>query len=493
MGHAPPRTLGELAERVGGRLHGDPSTRVTGVTHDSRRVRPGDLFVAIPGFERDGHAFVQEAATAGAVAVMVERQGSWPVPSIEVADVRRAAGPVAHAVWGEPSRRLVVAGITGTNGKTTTSFLTAAVLEAGCGETAILGTLGLRRGERKIETGFTTPEASDLARELAALADDGVRAVSMEVSSHALDLGRVEGMEFDAGAFTNLSPEHLDYHDTLEEYGEVKLGFFRRLAEQDAMAAVNADDPWGERFAAAGPERTLRYSLTDPAADVFAESYAGDPSGTTLGVRVPAGRFDARLRLAGRFNAANALAAAAVGAGLEIAPERIGAALESVDRVPGRYEVYRGGGVTVVLDYAHTPLAFERILRTVRDTGAMRLFCVFGSGGERDRSKRPQMARIAGEVADVVYVTIDNPRREPLEQIMDDTLAGLEGSAARWERIDDRATAIRRAIVEEARPGDVVCLLGKGDEGYQLIGTTRHPHSDRDVALKALAERERTA
>jgi UDP-N-acetylmuramoyl-L-alanyl-D-glutamate--2,6-diaminopimelate ligase len=253
---------------------------------------------------------------------------------------------------------------------------------------------------------------------------------------------------------------------------------------------VNADDPWGERFAAAGPRRTLRYSLNDPAADVFAESYAGDTAGTTLGARTPAGRFDARLGLPGRFNAANALAAAAIGTGLEVPPDRIGAALETVDRVPGRYEVYRGSGITVVLDYAHTPLAFERILRTVRDTGADRLFCVFGSGGERDRGKRPQMARIAGEVADVVYVTIDNPRREPLERIMSDTLAGLEGSAAHWERIDDRATAIRRAIVEEARPGDVVCLLGKGDEGYQLIGSTKHPYSDRDETRKALAERE---
>ena len=493
MGQAPPRTVGELAERVRGRVQGDPSTRVTGVTHDSRRVRPGELFVAIPGFERDGHAFVQQAVAAGAAAVMVERDGPWPVPAIQVADVRRAAGPVAHAFWGDPSRRLIVAGITGTNGKTTTSFLTAAVLESGWGETAILGTLGLRRGERKIETGFTTPEASDLARELAALEADGVRAVSMEVSSHALDLGRVEGIEFDAGAFTNLSPEHLDYHGTLEEYGEVKLGFFKRLAEHQAVAAVNADDPWADRFAAAGPPGTLRYSLTDPRADVFAESYSGEPAGTTLTVRTPAGRFETRLRLAGRFNAANALAAASIGTGLGLDPERIGPALAKVERVPGRYEVYRGGGVTVVLDYAHTPLAFERILRTVRDSGGARLLCVFGSGGERDRGKRPQMARIAGGLADVVYVTIDNPRREPLQQIMDDTLAGLEGAAARWERIDDRATAIRRAIVDDARPGDVVCLLGKGDEGYQLIGTTKHPHSDRDEARKALAERERSA
>ena len=490
MEEAPPSTVGELAERVGGRVDGDPSIRVTGVTHDSRRVRAGDLFAAIPGFERDGHAFVPEAVAAGAVAVMVERDGPWPVPAIVVADVRGALGPAAHAVWGGPTQGLVVAGITGTNGKTTTSFLTAAVLESRWGETAILGTLGLRRGERKIETGFTTPEASDVARMIAGLAADGVRALSMEVSSHALELGRVEGIEFDAGAFTNLSPEHLDFHGTMEEYGEVKLGFFRRLAEMDAVASVNADDPWADRFVKAGPRRILRYALEDSSADVFAESYAGDPGGTTLTVRTPAGSFETRLKLAGRFNAANALAAASIGIGLGLEPDPVGAALETVERVPGRYEIYRGAGLTVVLDYAHTPLAFERILRTVRDSGAARLFCIFGSGGERDRGKRPLMARIAGELADVVYVTIDNPRREALDQIMADTLAGFDGATAAWERIDDRAAAIRRAIVEEAEPGDVVCLLGKGDEAYQLIGTTKRPYSDREEAGKALAERE---
>ena len=493
MGQAPPRTVGELAGLVGGRVLGDPDTRVSGIAHDSRRVRACDLFAAIPGFERDGHAFVPEAAAAGAAAVLVEREGAWSLPAILVPDVRAALGRVAHAVWHDPTRDLVVAGITGTNGKTTTSFLTAAVLESRWGETAILGTLGLRCGERRIETGFTTPESSDVARLMAGLAADGVAAISMEVSSHALELGRTEGIAFDAGTFTNLSPEHLDFHGTLEEYGTVKLGFFRRLAELDAVASVNADDPWAARFAAAGPAGTLRYGLDDASADVFAEGYSGDPAGTTLSVRTPAGRFETRLKLPGRFNAANALAAASIGIGLGLEPERVGAALETVDRVPGRYEVYRGGGVTAVLDYAHTPLAFERILRTVRESGAARLFCVFGSGGERDRTKRPEMARIAGELADVVYVTIDNPRREPLEQIMADTLAGFAGTPAAWERIDDRSTAIRRAIVEEARAGDVICLLGKGDEAYQWIGTTKHPYSDRDETRRALAERERVA
>jgi UDP-N-acetylmuramoyl-L-alanyl-D-glutamate--2,6-diaminopimelate ligase len=482
--------LADLAALVGGRVVGSPETRVTGVTHDSRRIRPGDLFAAVPGFERDGHAFVPETALAGAGAVLVQRESDESVPAIVVDDVRRALGPIAHAIWGYPTRDLVLAGVTGTNGKTTTSFLMAAILREVYGETPILGTLGIRRAGGATQTGFTTPEAPDLARVFAGFVDEGVRAVSMEVSSHALELGRVRGVDFAAGAFTNLSVEHLDFHGTLEAYGRAKLIFFEMLAEEDAFAVVNADDPWGDRFRAVGPPGTWRYSLEDPRAEVFAERFDPAPDGSRITVRTPEGSFETRLHLPGRWNVANALAAAAVGVGLGIEPERIGAALATVERVPGRYEVYVGGGVTAIVDYAHTPLAFERILKAVRQSGAERVFCIFGCGGERDRTKRPEMARIAGAWADFVYLTVDNPRREPIDQIMNDTLAGFAGASARWERIDDRAAAIRRAIAE-ARPGDVVCLLGKGDEEYQMIGTTKHPHSDREIAIAALAERER--
>jgi UDP-N-acetylmuramoyl-L-alanyl-D-glutamate--2,6-diaminopimelate ligase len=482
-------TLAELAAIVGGRVSGDAAVRVTGMTHDSLRVQPGDLFAAVRGFERDGHSFVAGAAMAGAAAVLVERENSWPLPAIVVRDVRAALGPVAHAVYGDPTGGLVVAGVTGTNGKTTTSFLVGAVLQAVHAEVAILGTLGLRRNGHAATTGFTTPEAPDLARVFADLAAEGVGAVSMEVSSHALELGRVRGVRFAAGAFTNLSAEHLDFHGTLETYGEAKLAFFRILAEQGAFAAVNADDPWGERFRAAGPPGTWRYSLEDPSAEVFAERYQPAPDGTRLVVQTPAGRFETRLALPGRYNAANALTATSIGVGLGVAPAVVGEALASVERVPGRYEVYRGGEVTAIVDYAHTPLAFERVLKAVRHSGAKRVFCIFGCGGERDRTKRPEMARIAGTLADVVYVTVDNPRREPIEQIMEDTVAGFAGTHARWERLDDRAEAVGRAVAE-AEPGDVICLLGKGDEEYQLIGTSKHPYSDRQVAQNALAARE---
>ncbi|MFN2384218.1 MAG: UDP-N-acetylmuramoyl-L-alanyl-D-glutamate--2,6-diaminopimelate ligase [Gemmatimonadota bacterium] len=484
-----PPTLAELARLTGGRTEGAADTRVTGATHDSRRVQPGDLYAAIPGFERDGHDFIGAAAAAGAAAVVVQRDGAWPLPALIVDEVRAVLGPVAQAVYGDPTAGLQVVGITGTNGKTTTSFLTAAVLGAArAAEVAILGTLGLRRGDRTVPTGFTTPEAPDLARLFAELAADGVAAVAMEVSSHALALGRVGGMHWAAGAFTNLSPEHLDFHHSLEAYGEAKLTFFRQLADQGAFAVVNADDAWGERFRAAGPPGTWRFSLEDSGVEVYAERFDSAPDGSVLTVRTPAGRFETRLALAGRFNAANALAAAALGVGLGMAPEAVGDALGGVPRVPGRYEVYHGGGVTVIVDYAHTPLAFERILTTVRASGAAAVWCVFGCGGERDRSKRPEMARLAGRLADVVFVTVDNPRREPVEQIMADTLAGLTGSPARWERVDDRAAAIHRAI-SEAAPGDVVCLLGKGDEAYQMIGTVKESFSERDEAQRALAAR----
>lgn len=471
-------------------MEGDAEVRVEAVVVDSRRAQAGSLFAAVPGFEKDGHEFVADAVTRGAVAVLVSRSGGWPVPAIVVDDVRAALGPIAHRVYGDVTDRLDVVGVTGTNGKTTTSFLLASVLGRRYGETAIIGTLGVRRGERIFTTGFTTPEAPDLARVLRDLGKEGVRAVSMEVSSHAIELDRVGGVRFRAGAFTNLSEEHLDFHGTLERYGAVKLRFFRLLAEQDAFAAVNLDDPWAPRFLDAGPREAWTYSLENPAADVYAERIEPAPDGTRLVVRTPRGRFETRLALAGRFNAANALAAAAIGGGLGVRPAEMGEALGEVRRVPGRYEVYRGGGVTVVVDYAHTPLAFERILKAVRGSGARRILCVFGCGGERDRGKRPGMARAAGRLADVVYLTVDNPRREPVERIMADTLPGFAGTTARWERIDDREAAIERAVAE-ARPGDVVCLLGKGDEDYQLIGTRRIPFSDRAIAERALASRER--
>jgi UDP-N-acetylmuramoyl-L-alanyl-D-glutamate--2,6-diaminopimelate ligase len=479
--------LSALAERVNGSVIGDEDPHVAGVSHDSRRVRPGDLFAAITGFEADGHRFVPAAVEAGAIAALVAHEGSWPVPVIVVDDVRRAIGPVAHAVAGDPTTRMRVIGITGTNGKTTTTFMTATVL--GGDEVATLGTLGARRGDRVFKTGFTTPEAPDLARLFVDLEREGVRSVVMEVSSHAIALERIGGIHFAAGAFTNLSPDHLDFHATMEEYGEAKLDFFRLLREQNGFGVVNADDAWGDRFRAAGPDGTWCFSESDPDTEVYAERMDVERDATTMDVCTPRGPFTTRLSMAGRFNAANALAAAALGVGLGVEPEAVGRALGGVDHVPGRYEVYRGADITVIVDYAHTPEAIERVLMAVRDSGARRILCVFGCGGERDRTKRPEMARVAGTLSEVAILTTDNPRREPIDQIVADAIVGFDGTRACWERIDDRAAAIERAI-GEAEPGDAVCVLGKGDEEHIVIGNQQIPFRDREVVQRALAARD---
>jgi UDP-N-acetylmuramoyl-L-alanyl-D-glutamate--2,6-diaminopimelate ligase len=275
----------------------------------------------------------------------------------------------------------------------------------------------------------------------------------------------------------------------MEEYGEAKLDFFRLLREQHGFGVVNADDAWGDRFRAVAPDETWRFSESNPDAEVYAERMDIERDATTMDVRTPRGPFTTRLSMAGRFNAANALAAAALGVGLGAEPEAVGRALAGVDHVPGRYEVYRGVDITVIVDYAHTPEAIERVLLAVRDTGARRILCVFGCGGERDRTKRPEMARVAGTLSEIAILTTDNPRREPIDQIVADAVVGFDGTPACWERIDDRAAAIEHAI-GEAEPGDVVCVLGKGDEEHILIGDQRIPFRDRDVVQRALAARD---
>lgn len=481
--------LEEIAKLAGGELRGPGEVEARGLTHDSRKVRRGMLFCAVPGRERDGRAFVPEALASGAAAVLAEAPPDSDVAWIRVPRVRRALGPLAQRFYGEPSRELAVVGITGTNGKTTTSFLTAAVLEAGLGSAAALGTLGLRRGERVLATGFTTPEAPDLAPLMRMLVEEGVRGLAMEVSSHALAQGRVAGVRFAAGVFTNLTHEHLDYHGTLEAYRDAKLLLFDQLRAADAYAVVNLDDPSAEAFRARSPRRLLTYSLEREHADVRAEEMDLGADGSRVRVAVAGERLDLRVRLGGRFNVSNALAALGVGVALDVPPRRAADAIGSVERVPGRFELYQGGGRTVLIDYAHTPDAFRRVLASARQLARGEVTLIFGCGGERDRDKRAVMGEIAGRLADRVYLTLDNPRREPVERIMQDVAEGLTRAAARWRRIDDRERAFREAL-EESRPGDLIALLGKGDEGYQEIEGVKRPYSDREVARRGLASLE---
>lgn len=478
--------LAEVARAAGGTLHGSGATPVRGLTHDSRRVGPGMLFCALPGLRASGTDFTGEALDRGATAILTAAAPPRAAPWVEVTDPRAAMAPLSHRFFGDPSAELAVVGVTGTNGKTTTSFLLAAVLEEAVGSSAALGTLGLRRESGAIATGFTTPEAPELAALLRSLVAEGVRGLAMEVSSHALDQRRVDGVRFAGGVFTNLTHEHLDYHGTLDAYREVKLRFFDMLRETGAWAVVNLDDPSAAAFRQRGPRRLLTTSQERAEADVFAEAVELEPAGSRVRVRAGSERLEMEVRLGGRFNVANALGALAGGLALGLSPERAAAAVARVTHVPGRFEVYRGGGRTVLIDYAHTPDAFERVLATARQLARGRLLLIFGCGGERDREKRPLMGEIAGRLADEVYVTIDNPRYEPLGQIMDDVAAGLRRTSAAWARVDDRAEAIRRAL-SESRPGDMVVLLGKGDEGYQDIDGVKHPYSDRDAARRELA------
>jgi UDP-N-acetylmuramoyl-L-alanyl-D-glutamate--2,6-diaminopimelate ligase len=482
--------LATVARIAGGALHGPAATRVRGLSHDSRRIRPGMLFCALPGRERDGSTFVAEALAAGAAAVLAETAPDLSAPWVRVGVARRSLGPLAQAFYGDPSADMTAVGITGTNGKTTTSFLTAAVLEEAFGSGAALGTLGLRRGNRTVATGFTTPEAPELAALLRSLADDGVRGLAMEVSSHALDQHRVDGLVFHAGVFTNLTHEHLDYHGTLDAYRLAKLRFFDVLREQDAWGIVNLDDPSAAAFLARAPRRRLTYGQGRPDADVRAEAVTLEGPRSRVRAVVGVERLELVVPLGGGFNVSNALAALAVGATLDLSPRTAAAALARVARVPGRFEVYTGAGRTVLIDYAHTPDAFERVLAAARPLAPGELVLVFGCGGERDREKRPRMGEIATSLADRVYLTVDNPRREPLEQITADVSAGLAGGGAPWIRLDDRAEAIRQAL-RASRPGDLLVLLGKGDEGYQDVDGVKHPYSDRETARRELAALER--
>lgn len=485
--------LAEVARTAGGTLHGAGATPVTGLTHDSREVAPGMLFCALPGLEKDGVSFVPEALARGAAAVLAETAPGSTAPWVKVADARGAVGPLAQRFFGDPSADVAVVGITGTNGKTTTSFLTAAVLEEALGSAAALGTLGLRRGERVVATGFTTPEAPQLAALIRGLADQGTRGLAMEVSSHSLAQSRVAGVRFAGGIFTNLGHEHLDYHRTLEAYLEAKLLLFDLLREQDAWGILNLDDPAAEAFHRRAPRRLLTYSLDRPAADVFAEELQVAPTGSRAKVIAGGEQVELRVALGGRFNVSNALAALAAGLAIGLSPRRAASAIARVEKVPGRFELYHGAGRTVLIDYAHTPEAFQRILTTAREMTGGRVVLVFGCGGERDREKRPLMGELAARLADVVYVTLDNPRREPVAQIMEDVTAGLRRGPAEWFRVDDRALAIRRAL-SGSRSSDLLALLGKGDESYQEVDGVKLPYSDREIARRELAlleQRER--
>ena len=468
-----------LADLAGGldvlSTEGDAAaTDVTAVVHDSRAVVPGALFCCVVGSTVDGHDLAAAAVAGGAVALLCERHVDVAVPQVRVADVRRAMGPAAAVLHGHPSHDLTVVGVTGTNGKTTTTHLLAAVLEADGRPTATIGNLNAVPGGPP-----NTPEGPELQARLAALRDAGTSAVAMEVSSHALSLCRVAGTRFAVAVFTNLTPDHLDHHGTMEAYFAAKAALFEPALSD--VAVVNTDDPHGRLLLDAAVIPTEGYSLAD-AVDV-----TSDMAGTTCtwrGQRL-------RIPLPGAFNVANALAAATAAARLGVDVATIARGLAAAGPVPGRFEVVAPGAtVGVVVDYAHTPDGLEQVLRAVRPlAGGGRVTVVFGCGGDRDRSKRPVMGAIAARLADEVVVTSDNPRSEDPLAIIAEVVAGAAAvpGGAPVATTPDRRTAIADAL-RAARPGDVVVVAGKGHETTQVLRDREVPFDDRAVATELLVE-----
>ena len=503
-------TLGDVARAVGGELNGDEHMIVLGVTHDSREVEPGRVFVAVQGFNFDANRFIPQAVERGAAAVISEQgrpEGldcSW----IKVADARRALPLAAAEVQRHPSRELKLVGITGTNGKTTTAYLVAAIAEAAGERSALISTVEYRVAGERTAALHTTPEASHVQRLLRYAVERGSRVAVMEASSQALDLHRCDALGYEVAAFTNLTRDHLDYHGTMEKYFDAKRRLFDgSLGGRPRASVVNADDEYGARLAAeleGEGRRVLRYGLGPPAGvgpaasakgeavvlDVTAREVEYTMEGTRLRLVTPEGEREVASPLVGRPHVYNILCAAGCAHALGIGLEATAEALKSCAGAPGRFErVPHAGGFAVVVDYAHTDDALRNVLRTAREVTRGRVITVFGCGGDRDRTKRAPMGEAAASLSDVAIATSDNPRTEDPEAILRDVEPGLRAAGRPYLKMVDRRAAIRRAVAE-ARAGDIVVIAGKGHEDYQIVGTEKHHFDDREVALEALRERE---
>ena len=482
--------LGELADVIGpDRVVGMPVGEVTSLAYDSRDAHAGTLFFAVPGDHVDGHDYVLEAVTHGAVAVVAERETPGiGTPQLIVAHSRDALADAADAWYGRPSERLEVIGVTGTDGKTTTSYLAIAALAAGGRRPGMIGTVAVRVGEgqRSNEDRNTTPEALELQALLADMVAAGNDCVVMEATSHGLAQSRVRDCRFRIGIITNVTSEHLEFHGTLEAYRAAKA----MLIEEAPLAILNADDPTFGYFRDHARDRVLTYG-TDPSAEIRASGIQARGDGTTFLATTPGWSGEVRLQLPGAFNVHNALAALALAEAEEIDLPAAAAAIGEVAGVPGRMERIDGGQpFGVVVDYAHTADSLAKVLRTLRPLTSGRLIVVFGSAGERDRVKRPAMGRVAAELADIAIVTDEDPRLEDPRAINEAVADGARAAGARDGHtllvIDDRRAAVARAI-SLARAGDMLLLAGKGHEGSIIYGTRKSWWDERDVARQELA------
>ncbi|NGZ73877.1 UDP-N-acetylmuramoyl-L-alanyl-D-glutamate--2,6-diaminopimelate ligase [Saccharibacillus alkalitolerans] len=488
--------LEQLAQQlISARLIGSGETECGGIEIDSRKVEKGDLFICLPGFTVDGHDYAKQAEEKGAAALVVERQLDTKLPQLLVRDSRMAMAVLANAFYGEPSRKMRMIGVTGTNGKTTTTYLIERIMQDHGVKTGLIGTIQMRYDGETFPMSGTTPESLGLQRSLADMAGRGVECCVMEVSSHALEQGRVKGTDYRTAVFTNLTQDHLDYHHSMEEYRAAKGLFFARLGNslpadpsERKYAVLNADDEASAEFAKVTAAEVLTYGV-ESECDVRASNIKITAQGTFFHVDTFKGSADIQLRMVGKFNVYNALAAISAALIEGVPLEEIKTSLEAVAGVDGRVEaVDAGQPFAIIVDYAHTPDGLENVLRTVVEFAEKRVLCVFGCGGDRDRTKRPIMGRIAVKYSDLTFVTSDNPRTEDPDAILKDIEAGLieDGvDKSRYTLIVDRAEAIRRAV-EEAQPGDVVLIAGKGHETYQLVGKQVLDFDDRLVAADAV-------
>lgn len=478
--------LSAVAHVVGG-VHSGADPHITGITHDSRNVQPGDLYVAIPGFTQHGIEFVGEAIARGAVAVASDAPGiealTVEVPSLVLHSPRVDMALAAAEIYGHPERNLTMIGVTGTNGKTTVTHLIRSLLLDAGKSVGIIGTVGTFINDEEIHSVRTTPESTDLFALLAVMRERNVEVVAMEVSSHALALGRVAGIVFDEALFTNLSQDHLDFHGTLENYFAAKATLFAPQTTRHAIICVN--DEWGASLAASltYPHVTVGTNANVCVHDVALEGdctsfIVTDSTGTSVQCSVP---------LLGAFNAMNAAMALNCVVALGIDPSAAVLGLKNARQIPGRFELMASeSGVRVVVDYAHTPDAVEKVLQVLRDTQPTRIIAVLGCGGDRDSAKRPVMGKVAADGSDVVFVTDDNPRSEDPASIRAAIISGIDGAGVDVYEIGDRHAAIVEAI-SLARPGDVVAILGKGHEVGQEIAGVVTPFDDRVIAREVLS------
>src|SRR6266700_1884510 len=485
--------LGELVQGVDGlKTSADLAVGVTSLAYDSRRVQPGTLFFAIPGEKVDGHEFIAPALKAGAVAVVGERDAPAALAArwVRVPRIRRALATVARTFYGDPNSRLKLIGITGTNGKTTTSYLLQSVLQAAGISSGLFGTIEHRFADRTLPALNTTPESLDLLSYFAELVAAGGQAAVMEASSHALAQERIWGFRFSAAIFTNLTRDHLDYHKDFESYFKAKRTLFEGLGgPPPELAVINVDDPWSARLLDLPYPRRITYGLK-PDAEVKVRHFAQSQAGLEAILAVPSGKLEVKSPLLGRANLYNILAATATALGCGITADKIQAGIQSLASVPGRFERIDGGQpFLVVVDYAHTDDALRNLLSTAKELNAGgRIITFFGCGGDRDRTKRPLMGEAAGRSSDVVVLTSDNPRSEDPLLIINDAIVGVQRTDAKVLVEPDRERAIEIAL-DQARAGDIVLLAGKGHETSQVLRDRTIDFDDREIARRMLHQR----